>query len=176
MHIHSPYWLSFTFYFFYKESLLFLFFIYIYFLLFCQSQRIFPPLSSHAFCLLFCDFTWESIDDIKRHAIEVPACWTCMVFLFSFISSPFFMRLKWTSSGKRTSAQHGVHTFLLFPDHFFGVRTKKVKGASCHHPAHEKVDPCSFHTVNSLLRANGKQCCRGENKDLVSKRNSPSGT
>lgn len=67
--------------------------------------------------------------------------------------------------------------FISFnPHHFFGVRTKKVKGASCHHPPHEKVDPFGFHAVNSLLRASWKQCCEGENKDLVSKRNSPSGT
>lgn len=178
MHIHSWCWPSFNFAFFYfflpnMKVCYFNFYIYI-FCSFAKVQGFFsPPLSSHAFCLLFCDFTWESIDYIKSHVIEVPACWTCMVILFVLYSpSVFYVLVNELLLGKELLLSMAFIHFFHFPITFLEYGLKKWK------EHHAIILPMKklIHTVDSLLRANWKQFCEGESKDLVSKRNSPSGT
>ncbi len=67
-----------------------------------------------------------------------------MVFLFVLYSpSVLYVLVNELLLGKELLLSMAFIHFFHFPITFLEYGLKKVKGASCHHPPHEKVDPYS---------------------------------
>lgn len=104
----------------------FYFYIYI-FCSFAKVQGFFFPSIIISWLLLAVLWLYMWIYWLYKETWHWSACMLDMhgLFVCSLFTLCFVCACKWTSTWKRTSAQHGIHTFLSFPNHFFGIRTKE---------------------------------------------------